>query len=249
MNKYEKFFEELIEIHLRVNLWKRLKVEEATKTELLKFGEEIEKEFGLGMMAYLRYFGKGPYTNGGVFKYSYSCIRQAIKEIKKKEIYKGERELNLSAGNRKTISISKVCFVSFLDYNGNFTLMLQEEENPSLYFGEGYDNEFDLLATKLTNSIRNEVFNWIRQLARIKFDKTGKTNYQSLNIHSYEIAGSANFSSLDWVNYYKNNRVKNIFAERKGFEKIMNKEEVNENKIIGFDEFENRFVEYLESRK
>jgi len=40
MKKYNSFFEELIEIHLKVKLWRNSKVKEATEIEILNFENE-----------------------------------------------------------------------------------------------------------------------------------------------------------------------------------------------------------------
>lgn len=246
MKKYNSFFEELIEIHLKVKLWRNSKVKEATEIEILNFENEIGKLFGEGMKSYLKYFGKGPQTHGGIYKYSFACMREAKTEIEEMDIFKEQRQIILKSNKEKTIPITKVCFANYIDYNGCFTLMLQEEENPSLYFGEAYEDKFDLLSERLTNSIRNEIVHWIRHLISIRFDKSGKTDFKKLNSHTYEMAQRADFGSLNWAKYYIDNQRKRTYNERKEFEKIITKEENKENKIIGFNEFEERFIEYLE---
>jgi len=174
--------------------------------------------------------------------YNYQNIQFATENLKKRTVYDSEQIIELNSDKTIVKPFKEICCINYIDYNGYFTLVNSEEENPNLFGGEAYDLDFDWHNIKFVTSLRNEIFLAIKTICNNqKLIETDRAE-QITNTNSKEIAKRVVFDNHNWANYYRdeyrntNNRFK--------FNKLMESEEEKSKSILGFEEYEIKYIEY-----
>ena len=245
MKKYESLYKEFVDFHIETKIWKTYIGLKSTKNEVESFENRIGYKFGESMNTYLQIFGNGPRYNGGITMYNYQNIQFATENLKKRKIYNREQIIELHSDKTIVKPFKEICCINHIDYNGYFTLIYSEEENPNLFGGEAYDLEFDWHNFKFVTSLRNEIFLAVKLICNnqnlIETDRAE----QITNTNAKEIAKRVVFDNHNWTSYYRDKYRNN--NNRFKFNKLMESEEEENKSILGLEEYELKYIEYQKS--
>lgn len=244
MNKYEKLYNEFVEFHNLTGIWNSNKRRSSTITELNEFQESYDIHFGDAFRNYLLVLGNGRRSNGGISFSNYEGVKFATKYFRKMNIYQPEQNIKLISRTEKDISLKRICCIHFVDYNGYFTIIDPKEENPNLFGGEAYDFSFDWHEMNFTSHLRIEVHQLVKAICRNKMEH--RENIKPMNTAMRELSARVDLTKFQWTEYYCS---KHINEGMKMFEfiKIIEAEEFEHDLIVGFEEFEKRYINYIES--
>lgn len=242
MKKYETLYKEFIDFYLKTKIWKTYSGLNSIKSEVESFETKIGCKFGESMNTYLQIFGNGNRYNGGITMYNYQNIQFATDNLKKRKVYDSEKIIKFRTDKILAKSFREICCINYIDSNGYFTLVNSEEENPNLFGGEAYDLEFDCHNIKFVTSLRNEIFLAVKTICNNQKLIETKRTKQIPNANAIEIAKRVVFNNYRWTNYYQNEYRKT--NNRFSFNKFMESEEEKSKSILGFEEYELKYIEY-----
>ena len=245
MKKYESLYNEFIEFHLKTKIWKSYSGLNSTKSEVKSFENKLGYKFGESMNTYLKLLGNGERYNGGITMYNYQNIQFAIENLKKRKVYDNEQIIELSSDKTIIKPFKEISCINHVDYNGYFTLVNPEEENPNLFGGEAYDLVFDWHNIKFVTSLRNELFLSVKTICNNQKQINTNRTKQITNTNAEEIARRVDFSNYSWTNFYQDEYRKT--NNRFNFNKLMEIEEEKSKSILGFEEYEMKYIEYQKS--
>jgi hypothetical protein len=245
MKKYESLYKEMINFHLETKVWKSYSGLVSTQNEVELFENKIGCKFGKSMSKYLQMLGNGDRYNVGFTMFNYQNILFATENLKKKKIYSDNQIIELNSNQKLNKQFKEICCINYIDYNGYFTIVNSEEENPHLFGGEAYDLNFEWHNMNFTTHLRNEIFLTIMTICNNQRLIRNNNEEQITNTNGKEIALSVKLDKYNWTKYYQEQH-RNTY-NRLNFNEQMQIKEIENKSILGFEEYELEYIKYHES--
>lgn len=259
LNKYEKFFCELISFSVNYNISKSENFKGASEGEIKEFSKLLNLDFGQAIHAFLKYCG-----NRNYFSHC-SYTPHTIDSIK--DIYKEAITLNLK--NRietttivetrlteynldKPFKLNESLLIGYLAENSYFTFAHLKDENPCIY-GYDFDDCIDDHGHTFTNHFRHYLF--LSVYFYIQKNKSLIKNCSSSITIKHGISREVDknyirLNNISWAHYYIENDVSwnDIACYRDEFYELMAEEEKISGILLKINDFEEKFIEFIEKK-
>ncbi|MDJ1500944.1 hypothetical protein [Xanthocytophaga agilis] len=250
MNKYDIFFNEVKDLSIQINAASIKDFEGASEQEIVALENEIDFYFDSSLKTYLKHFGrKIRIKDFDLMLFTMQDILKAEKAAKEDTIKAkmNDKIRDVLDGKEYLTKTDKICFINLFDVNYYFTFINSKEENPILYGWDGAPESYSDRLT-LTGNLRYELYISLLYKCNIRFQKADHlVKYQK-----YPDA-SPNYIHLDdlkWLDLFreKNIPVYSVHSDLRNLNDKVREIEVNENRIIGIQEYGEEFKKYIKTK-
>lgn len=254
MTKYEKFCNELKKFCFKINITTPILFKEETEENILQFEKNHNLRIPEGYRTVLKFTGQSFlfYDNISLdINNSIGNIESCIKINTEKKFLKNVNKLDSA--------LNQILPVAYT-YNGSVMSFIRlDEENPLIYtyYGDDDDGELDdddlIIGSTWINFIRRIVFRELQhKYFHIANPIVNNTFDNDKNDILYSNSLCLNIDKIPWsneyINYYMNNRGLLWEGSRERFEHIATEIEKKEDRILGINEFEWMFIDYLKEK-
>jgi hypothetical protein len=264
-NKYDVFFEGMINFIQKTGLSDEYENIGANYSEISSFENEYKIKFPLVFKSYLKYFGKKTHIRmtDSVFEMTIPNIAKTIDESNKNRVieiidkknfkvnyddnYPEENEGEYTPPIKDLIDISNITIFYWDQLRSEFNFFDSSKENPEVFFFVEYSHIISKFYT-FTTDVRGILF--------LAISLNANTEFQNIYCKARRDNGRpspppVDCSGIEWLKDYiylaKNFPKK--FAEidhfREEYYAINSEMEKRENRILTIDEFEYSFLNYL----
>jgi hypothetical protein len=253
MNKYDTIYKEFKEFCIRIKISSHNLLKGDTEENIKFFESEYDISLPIGFRIGLKYFGCQTSFYNGIsldIKNNLTRIRKAIKVNKDRQFLKNVHLLDSGLQN--------ILPIDYYVESSVMSFIKLDEENPQIwaYFGDSDDGNLDEddLDSDGTwiNILRKAVFNQLQHKFYFIINPINDPDPNEISGELYIRGLNIDTKKIPWSNIY-------IEAYRKGmgvnwdwyreeFEEIATEIENREERILGIDEFEWMFIDYLREK-
>lgn len=245
MTKYDTFFETVKSFALENNISTSNDFVGAQESEILKLEEKLDFNFKLGMRKYLSYFGhRIGIQNFGLTRFTIENIFRAEEIAQKHKIRDKILKGRLVDGwHEKPIEnkLKQICFVNYFEINYYFTFIDENHENPILFAWDGGDKSYKHRMS-ITSNLRGQIFTGLKSICDVRREKQ-KKKLSNSRLDFYERTKEINIEGLAWLDIIKEKYIdRNLYVSiKRELEKEISIIEAKENRIIGLNEYGEKF--------
>jgi hypothetical protein len=244
MNKYDIFYKEFKDFCFKINISSPKWLREESDTNILNFEKEYNVKLPLGFRSGIKHLGDSCLFYNGVSLDVINSLNRIIKAIKK-NIEKGILNKVRLIDN----SLTEILPINYYVEGDAMSFIKLNEENPDIYvcFGNSSTDDMD------EDDIGSDG-TWINMLRRVVFDEIQWCLYYSVNPdrNKEHTSQPIKIDEILWktpyLNSYNKGNIMYSMNHRKKFESIATEIENREDRILGIDEFEWTFIDYLREK-
>lgn len=252
MNKYDRFCKDFKEFCLNINITTPELFLGETEDNISSFEKKHFIKLPEGYRSILKHTGKSLLFYNSIsleINNTISNIEHAINCNNDSQFLKNIPLINSNLNNILPIDYylesSVMSFISL------------DDDNPHTYsyYGDNGDLDEDDLIINPTwiNSLRNTIFSeLVNKFKDDSYIKTSNFNPENIIDNQYKRRLHLRIDDVKWasiyINAYKNGLDVNWDWYRDEFEEMASKIEVKENRILGVDEFEWMYIDYLKEK-
>lgn len=234
--KYSAFYKSVISFLIQIGVSEKRDFQGVSDEEINAFEKRMDFPIPYAVREYFRYFGSKLYHVGERnMTFTLDHIFWATETAVKNGVMTQIKEARPDLG--------RLLFLGFLEYNGNYCLLHEENvENPHFYSYDSddtFDPTFFYKSESFTNNLRADLMLMIN----LELYPSAKNGPNHISLHSVEW-------SHVYKEFYKDERRKtgaDLHRIRKEYYGIHDEIEKKENRVYTVDEFEWAFLDYYKS--
>jgi len=211
MNKYDKYFNEIIEFVVKTNISSLEDFKGASDIEIENLEKEIDFGFETPLKTYLKKFGhKIGIQNFDLAKFTIKNIlsaeRKAEKDGFRSKIIKG-KVLNFWDGTEYENELDKICFINYFEQNYHFTFINNEDDKCRLYSWESGDESFKYQST-ISSKLRAQIHIGLKSICDARREKE-KNNLPEYRFNWYTRTSKISIEEVKWLDVFRSNYISN----------------------------------------
>lgn len=272
IDKYDILFSTSRDFIERVKACKKGEIEGYDDSEISKFCDKHNITLSPAMWSANRHFGKKAYTRAYDYLLinSLADMEYAIHEANMQETWNGMKtvkeflnETNLMVNYdyddlsenegmytpqiKSLMNIEDIVFFNYDPYTRSYKFYDSKKENPEIYYLTRYYTLTSLFAP-FTDRFRDILFLFISNYAPYDFAEMGIIDGRRVPVSEAPAIDYSGYECIkEYIDIFQNDNIdrSKIRSLRDIFNNIMNNVEKEENRILSFLEYENKFLDFF----
>jgi hypothetical protein len=243
MKKYNDFFKNLIKFLIEQNISIKTDFVGLDKKEVVALEANLKFKFGNAMRSYLNHFGeKLRIPHFDITRFNLANIKMAEEfgaryksQIKATEVLDGWNETKLE------VALSNICLVNYYEPNHYFYFISEYDDESILYGWEG-NNQSYKYEMSIPSNLRASIYSGLKSISDLRRESNnGKLDSRKLEYYNQTM--NVEIQNLDWLGIYADSYISNntFVMNRYNLEKEILQVESIENRLIGINEYGDRF--------